>query len=429
MGIKAVLGCLYGDEGKAKIVDALAGEVDVIIRFQGGSNAGHTIQFGKEKNVLHLIPSGIFHQNQICVLASGVVIDLFQLEKEMTALEAKSVVFKGRFYIDERASIVLPIHKTIDQMNEDTTLSTKIGTTLRGIGPCYADSISRIGIKMYDLHNKEILSQKISEIYKKHKMEISDKELIELSDSLHNFSITLKDCIINLPYLLDDWIKKGKEILFEGAQGSLLDVYFGTYPFVTSSHTIAGGISSSVGCSPKKIDKIIGVYKSYFTRVGSGPFPTELTDEIGDKIRKQGNEYGSTTGRPRRCGWFDIVSAKYSAMINGIDMIALTLLDVLSGIEKLKICVGYEYITNDSKLSLKNPSRQMEFPADSSLLGLVKPKYIELCGWNEDLSFCKEWNALPKNAQIYVKTIEELLCVPINIISIGPKREQTIYIK
>ena len=418
MAIRAVLGCQYGDEGKAKLVDVLSADVDVIVRFQGGSNAGHTIQFNNQKHVLHLIPSGIFHENQICVLASGVVIDPFQLEKEMKNLLEKSVVFEDRFFIDERAAVVLPIHKVLDEQNENLSAEKKIGTTKRGIGPCYADIASRIAVRMNDLSDKDNLSNKIAYIYKFHNITITKDELTKQVNELFDFGLRMKDSIVNLPYVIDTLVKEKKKILFEGAQGTLLDVYFGTYPYVTSSHTVAGVISASVGLSPRKVDEYIGAYKSYFTRVGEGPFPTELFDDIGKRIQTQGNEFGSTTGRPRRCGWFDAVSARFSAMINGIDTVALTLLDVLSGIETLKICVGYDI---DGQV-------YTEFPSNISHLESAKPIYIELPGWDEDISKCTSWKELPKNAKSYVYKIEELILTPVKIISVGPSREQTIFL-
>lgn len=419
MSVRAVLGCLYGDEAKAKIVDVLAVDTDVVIRFQGGSNAGHTIQFDNQKFVMHLIPSGIFHKKQICVLASGVVIDPYQLEKEMNALKEKDINFKDRFFIDERASIVLPLHKELDQINEDLSGNNKIGTTKRGIGPCYSDSVSRVGLRISDLADKQNISEKLKFLYKFHNLSVTDEIFNTIVEDLSNFYNRMKDYLINLPYKLNLWFKENKEILFEGAQGSLLDVYFGTYPFVTSSHTLSGGIAVSTGFSPRKVDEYIGVYKSYVTRVGSGPFPTELINETGEKIRKQGNEFGSTTGRPRRCGWFDIVSAKYTAMLNGIDTIALTLLDVLSGFETLKICTGFMI---DGCLT-------EEFPSQVSVLEKAEPVYTELPGWNEDISKCTEWDQLPENAKNYVRTIEKYLEVPIKIISVGPNRNQTIFRK
>ena len=417
MSLTAVLGCLYGDEAKAKMVDVLAANMDIIIRFQGGSNAGHTVIFDDQKFVLHLIPSGIFHTDQICVLASAVVIDPYQLEQEMQDLTDKSIIFKHRFLIDERASIVLPLHKILDEKIEKLHGTKNIGTTKRGIGPCYADSISRVGIRLCDLVDLPHLKEKILFLYKYHQLDICESELSELIHYLSSFIKRISPYLINLPYHIDKWITEKKKILFEGAQGTLLDVYFGTYPYVTSSHTVAGGIATSVGFSPKRLDKIIGVMKSYFTRVGSGPFPTELNDDIGEKIRKQGHEFGSTTGRPRRCGWFDMVAAKYSAMINGVDSIALTLLDVLSGLDTIKICTGYKI--DDVIIN--------EFPANTGLLEMVTAEYIEMPGWDSDITLCKNWSDLPENAKKYVLQIEKLLDVPVQIVSVGPGREQTIF--
>lgn len=418
MSTTAVLGCLFGDEAKAKIVDVLASDSDIIVRFQGGSNAGHTIQFDEHKFVMHLIPSGIFHQDKVCVLGSGVVLDPIQLENEMNALKEKGITFYDRFFIDERVSIVLPVHKQIDERMEELAGSKKIGTTKRGIGPCYSDSISRIGIRVCDLENAELLKYRLDYLYKYHNITVKEEEIEETVQSLLTFGKSIKEYRINLPYLLNSYYQQDKNILFEGAQGTLLDIYFGTYPYVTSSHTISGGISAATGFPPNQIDLLIGVFKSYFTRVGSGPFPTELINATGEQIRKQGNEYGSTTGRPRRCGWFDIVAAKYSAMINGIDNIALTLLDVLSGVQDIKICIGYKI---DGKVI-------EEFPADQSLLEQAEPIYISMDSWNEDISQCKTWESLPLNAQKYVKKIETLLERPVSIVSVGPKRDQTIFI-
>jgi len=420
MAIQAVLGCLFGDEAKAKIVDVLAEDFDIIVRFQGGSNAGHTVIFGGNKYVMHLIPSGIFYPDKVCILGSGVVINPVELEAEMKSLTEQSIIFKDRFYIDERAAVVLPLHITLDKKGESLNSSHMIGTTQRGIGPCYADSASRTGIRMVDLADKVVLADRLKHLYASHSESISEYDLSLLVESLHCFYQNMQPHFINLPYSLDTWSLQGKNILFEGAQGTLLDVYFGTYPYVTSSHTIAGGIAASVGFSPKKIDDCLGVIKSYFTRVGEGPFPTELANETGEYIRKRGNEYGSTTGRPRRCGWFDAVAAKYSVMINGIESVALTLLDVLSGLETLKICVGYTISTGQKPVTT--------FPANTHVLEKVTPEYIELSGFTEDISTCRAWDDLPINAQKYVKKIEELLGVTVKIISVGPSREQTIFV-
>ena len=409
----AVLGCVWGDEGKAKIVDVLAENSDIIIRFQGGNNAGHTIQLNGQKYIFHLVPSGIIHPQKICVLASGVAIDPFELIKEINDLKAKGISFQGRFFIDPKASIVLPLHKDQDIKNESKSSHTKIGTTKRGIGPCYSDLIARVGIMFSDLFDEDYLRNRLENIYAYHDIKIKDVD--SSLEKLLEAGETLKQYEKQIPYLINK--ANNKKILFEGAQGSLLDIIYGSYPFVTSSHTISGGIPIGCGFDPRKINKIIGVYKSYFTRVGEGPFPTELKDDTGDQIRQKGNEYGSTTGRPRRCGWFDAVAAKYTAMINGIDEIALTLLDVLSGFESIKICTKYQI--SDKILG--------EFPNNINQLSIVKPVYIELPGWKEDISQITDYRHLPENAKKYITRIEVLLKVKISIISVGPERKQVIF--
>ena len=415
MNSNVVLGCIWGDEGKAKIVDVLARSSDVIVRFQGGSNAGHTIKSDSQTLALHLVPSGILYPGKKCVLGRGTVIDPFELLTEMKALQQKGIFFKDRFFIDAAAGIVLPIHKILDSKKEENTEQTKIGTTKKGIGPCYSDIISRIGIRFSDLFDDEKLKAKLHNLFRFHKLEAFGID--NLANQLKDAGEQLSEYICQVSYMLDSMYNDNKRILFEGAQGSLLDIYFGTYPFVTSSHTIAGGVSVGSGFPPNKLDNIIGVYKSYFTRVGAGPFPTELNDATGDLIRKNGNEFGTTTGRPRRCGWFDAVLAKYTAMINGIDEIALTLLDVLSGMETLKICTGYEL--NGEQIS--------EVPIDIDDLENVVPQYIELPGWEEDITGIKSHEMLPENAQNYIRKIEELVNSKVTIISVGPDREQTIF--
>lgn len=418
MSSTAVLGCLFGDEAKAKIVDVLAADADIIVRFQGGSNAGHTIQFDNHKYVMHLIPSGIFHTDKVCVLGSGVVLDPIQLESEMATLKETGLSFDNRFFIDERACVVLPIHKLLDAKVEDLAGDKKIGTTKRGIGPCYSDSIARLAIRMCDLNDKELIRYRLDFLYRYHQVEISASELEALVNDLFSFGERMSCYLTNLPYLLNKYYQEDKEILFEGAQGTLLDIYYGTYPYVTSSHTVSGGISIASGFPPNQIDLLVGVFKSYFTRVGSGPFPTELDNALGEQIRKQGNEFGSTTGRPRRCGWFDMVAAKFSAMINGIDNVALTLLDVLKDLDEIKICIAYKI----------NGAITTEFPSDQRLLAIAEPQYISMKGWTEDISSCRSWDSLPLNAQLYIKKVEELLERPVSIVSVGPKRDQTIFL-
>jgi adenylosuccinate synthase len=409
----AVLGCMWGDEAKAKMVDYFAKDADIIVRFQGGNNAGHTIHFENRKFVFHLVPSGILYPEKICVLAAGVVIDPFAMREEMEILMKAGISFQGRFFIDPRAGVVLPIHKILDEKQEKQAADQKIGTTKRGIGPCYSDIASRIGIRFYDLANPESLRRKIEELHHFHGFETDVDELVNQLSDCHTFFQSYQ---MQVSYYLNNAYKNHKKIIFEGAQGALLDLFFGTYPYVTSSHTISGGISIGCGFSPSKIDSIVGVYKSYFTRVGSGPFPTELHDEVGEKIRIQGNEFGSTTGRPRRCGWFDCVAANYTAMVNGLDEISLTLLDVLSGFETIKICVSYQI----------NGINTTEFPFSSEELDIVEPVYHEMEGWKEDISRIQSFADLPKAAQNYVTAIETYLNIPIKTISVGPERNQTI---
>ena len=408
----AVLGCAWGDEAKAKIVDVLAKDADYVVRFQGGNNAGHTIKLKDKKFVFHLIPSGILYPEKTCLIGSGVVIDPFQLLIEMEGLMSQGISFKNRFFIDPRAQIVLPIHRELDGKAETDNKQTNIGTTKRGIGPCYSDAIARYGIRFGDLFEKEYLRERVENNLRYHNYSVSEvdniiNELISITEKLRPF-------LKQIPYLLNN--SEDKNILFEGAQGALLDVTFGTYPFVTSSHTISGGIAIGAGFG-KRVDRIVGIFKSYYTRVGKGPFPTELHDETGNKIRVQGNEFGSTTGRPRRCGWFDAVAAKYSAMINGIDEIAFTLLDVLSGFDTIKVCTNYKLgnIITD------------EFPHSAKVLEQAIPQYEELLGWKDDISGITEYDKLPLNAQNYIARIEELIGKNITIVSVGPERGQTIF--
>ena len=412
MSSLAVLGAMWGDEAKAKMVDYYAEEADIVVRFQGGNNAGHTIYANNQKFIFHLIPSGIMYPEKICMLGAGVVIDPESLITEMKKLQGTGISFENRFFIDPRANVVLPIHKELDALQEKQADRQKIGTTKRGIGPCYADAIARKGIKLYDLIQENTLTDKVSKLYDLHE-KMAPKELI--TELLKQGSF-FKKYFMQVSYYLERAYKDGKKIIFEGAQGALLDVFFGSYPFVTSSHTIAGGISVGCGLSVQKIDRIIGVYKSYFTRVGTGPFPTELFDTTGDQIRKQGNEFGSTTGRPRRCGWFDCVAAKYTAMINGINEISLTLLDVLGGIETLKI--GVSYSLNNTEIS--------EFPYSPETLEEIQVNYITLNGWQEDISSVTKYEDLPEAAKNYVETLEKQIGLPVTTISVGPKRNQTI---
>ncbi len=346
MSLTVVLGALWGDEGKAKIIDNLAEDVDVIVRFQGGCNAGHTVIHNGKKNIMHIIPVGILHPQVKCVIGNGVVINPFQMLEEIKELQSKGIKLHGRLFISSQAHITTPIHTFLDEWNEKKSGKQSIGTTKRGIGPTYSDKFSRLGIRFGDLLNPEYLSERIDNSIN-HKQEIlaewlEQNDIEKMKKDLINSGVALKKYIANTPYLINKYLDENKKIIFEGAQGTLLDIDFGTYPFVTSSNPSIGGAITGSGVNPKKIDKVIGIMKSYFTRVGKGPFPTEMKNQIGDYIRVKGKEFGATTGRPRRCGWFDAVVARYSCMINGFDEIALTKLDVFSGLDKIKICIHYE---------------------------------------------------------------------------------------
>jgi len=409
---------MWGDEAKAKIVDVLGECADVVVRFQGGSNAGHTIHLKEKKYVFHSIPSGILYPETVCVIGSGVVIDVFELLEEIDDLQEKGINFKDRLLIDPRASLVLPLHQELDASNEDKSGKNKIGTTLKGIGPAYSDDRARAGIRLNDLYYKEHLINRIKNLYHYHDLKISNKNLQTLIETLQEAGIKLAPYVMQTDTYIRRRYAEGDSILFEGAQGTLLDVTYGTYPYVTSSNTIAGGIATGAGIPLKMVDKVLGVYKAYCTRVGDGPFPTELNNPIGDRIRHQGNEFGATTGRPRRCGWFDAVAAKYSAEINGLDSLAVTLLDVLSGLDELKVCTAYWI---DGK-------RTEDYPADPFLLYKAEPEYLTLKGWTKDITQVKKYRALPKAAKEYLDVIQDLLAVPIEIVSVGKERSQTIII-
>ena len=415
MSTLAVLGCMWGDEAKAKVVDYLGGMADYVVRFQGGSNAGHTVHHAGQKYVFHSVPSGILYPGAKCVIAAGVVIDPLYLLEEMKALQKLGVVFEGRLLIDERAALVLPLHQELDKRAEAGLGDNKIGTTQRGIGPAYADYTARMGIRVGDLLYPDWLETRLKALYSHHGYPFDEALLQTYAD----IRTQLEPFICKADVLLMEAYQEDKYILFEGAQGTLLDVSFGTYPYVTSSNTIAGGICTGCGIPPRMINKILGVYKAYSTRVGEGPFPTELFDATGDKIRTQGNEFGSTTGRPRRVGWFDAFAASYTARINGLDSIAVTLLDVLSGFEELQICTGYWI--GDRKLK--------SFPSHPMEIQNVVPEYLSLPGWDADITGCRKLNKLPKTAREYLEVIQDLVERPIELVSVGKDREQTIHIK
>jgi adenylosuccinate synthase len=415
-----ILGAQWGDEGKGKIVDLLSENADIVVRYQGGANAGHTVSFDGKTYILHLLPSGIFHQNVTCVIGNGVVIDPIALMDEIETVKSAGVDIKGRLLISHNAHLIMPYHKLLDKIYDQG--EDKIGTTGRGIGPAYVDKYARVGIKVVDLLDREILCRKLRKNIEA-KNEILEKiygatklDVERIIDEYIEFDKKIDEFVTDTALYLNNAIKEKKKILLEGAQGALLDIDHGTYPFVTSSNPTAGGASTGSGIPPTKINGVIGVIKAYTTRVGEGPFPTELKDEIGDYIREKGVEFGATTGRPRRCGWLDLVSLRYSIMINGIDKLALTKIDVLSELDEIKICVSYEI--NGKKLK--------SFPTNPEALSKVTPIYETLKGWKKDLSNISSYSELPAEAKEFVEAIELFTGVEISIISIGADRKQTI---
>ncbi len=421
MSVTILVGSQWGDEGKGKIVDILSENFDIVTRYQGGANAGHTVEIGEKQYILHLIPSGILRENVTCVIGNGVVIDPTALLDEIALLEKNNIKVDGRLFISHNAHLIMPYHKLLDSISEQG--NNKIGTTGRGIGPCYIDKFARKGIRIVDLLNKKALEEKIRKnLEEKNKLleKIYDNKGLDVEEIIERylaFDKAIDKYIKDVPAFLNEAIDNGKSILLEGAQGALLDVDHGTYPFVTSSSPTSGGACTGTGIPPTKIDNVIGIVKAYTTRVGNGPFPTELLDSDGEKLRKIGAEYGATTGRPRRCGWFDAVLVKYSAMINGIDSVAITKLDVLSDFDEIKVCTGYKL---DGKL-IKS------YPTDVDRLSTVEPVYESLSGWKSDITKCLSFKDLPENTKKYLAFISEKSGIKIDIVSVGPKREQTFY--
>ncbi len=421
----AVIGGQWGDEGKGKIVDLITDRFDIVARFQGGPNAGHSVKIGDNKFSLHHIPSGIFHENVSAVLGNGMVIDLGKLIREIENLKSLKIPLKDRLFISDRAHIILPLYKKMDEIREQARGISKIGTTKLGIGPAYQSKMNRSGIRVIDLKNKEILKEKIRNIYdefvNQRELQNSEVEKIswELAEELFLKGKDIEIFMMDTFDYLNQKMDEGLRVLFEGAQGTLLDIDSGSYPYVTSSNTTASGISSGLGISPKWIHGIIGVFKAYNTRVGFGPFPSEEKGEIGKKIRELGQEFGTTTGRPRRCGWFDAVAAKYSARVNKFDSIALTLLDVLSHFDEIKICVQYMY----------KGDMIDHFPSEPWVLDELEPIYEVMKGWNSPISELKDIGNLPIEARKYVERISEILGCEVGIISVGPERNQSIIVK
>lgn len=415
MGYTSIVGLQWGDEGKGRVVDYLSRDFFAVGRFQGGANAGHTVYLDKKSYVFHLMPTGLLREKVKGVIGAGVLIDPDVFLEEISWIEKRAGSLKERFFVDGRAHVVLPHHKEEDQWEEEK--KGGIGTTKRGIGPAYRDLYARFGVRITELlgnnknraldraitFNNQILGGRYG------KPPISKENVLK---KLNNFTEAISQFVANVPYLLADWDMGGKEILLEGAQGTLLDIFFGTYPFVTSSHTIGGGGAVGSGIPPHRIKKVIGVTKAYTTRVGGGPFPTELKGEEGNWIRERGKEYGATTGRPRRCGWLDLVALRYANLLNGTNEIVMTKLDVLSGLEKVKVCVFYKI----------NEEKTQEFPMDSSQIGVVIPEYVELDGWDEDS--VKE--GIRGNALKYIKFVEDFLGIPVRYVSTGKEREEMV---
>lgn len=420
-----IVGAQWGDEGKGRIVDLISEKVDIVARYQGGSNAGHTIVIGEKTIILHHIPSGILREGKVSVIGNGVVVDPKVLIEEINNLiHAGYKIDSTNFKISDRAHVIMPYHKLMDVAREELRGKNKIGTTGRGIGPAYEDKVGRRGITFSDLKDRDLFTSKLENLLYERNLYLTKVlreapiDLDKIRDEYLRYGEILSDYICNATFLINNYIKEGKSVLFEGAQGALLDIDFGTYPYVTSSSAVSGGASIGTGVAPTKFDYVIGVAKAYTTRVGSGPFPSEESGVLGDQLRENGNEYGSTTGRSRRCGWFDAVSLKYAAMINGIDMISLTKLDVLSTFEKIKICVAYKY---DGEVLT-------DFPSNISVLNKCEPIYEEIDGWCKDISGAKSHSELPIQARNFLKKIEDIIGLPIWLVSLGASREKFIYL-
>lgn len=419
-----IVGTQWGDEGKGKIVDYLAENCEYVVRSQGGSNAGHTVVVDNIKYKLRLLPSGILHKDKVCVIGNGVVIEPKVFLSEIDSLIEKKVNISN-LKISDRAHVLMPYHKILDELQEEDLGENKLGTTKNGIGPCYMDKSSRLGIRIVDLMNKETFAKKL-----KFNVELKNKLLKklynhdgvnydELLKEYLEYADRLRPYVADTTTILNKAIKEKKNILFEGAQATMLDLDHGTYPFVTSSYPAAGGACTGSGVGPRKIDNVIGVVKAYATRVGEGPFPSELFDDVGQFIRDKGGEYGTVTGRPRRCGWLDACVVKYASYVNGLDSIAITRLDILDELDKLKICVAYKY----------NGEILEGYPADLDILSKVEPVYEEFDGWKTSTREIREYDKLPENAKKYLKRLSEVIETDISIVSVGAGRDETIIIK
>lgn len=421
-----IVGTQWGDEGKGKVVDLLASRADLVVRFQGGNNAGHTLVVDGEETICHLIPSGILHKGKKCLIGNGVVVDPAVLLEEINTLREKGIsVSPENLALSEKAHLIMPYHKAIDLAREAAKGKDKIGTTGRGIGPCYEDKASRTGIRAIDLSEPETLEEKIKinlkekNFYLTKFLDANPLEYQPIYDNYLSMGEILREYVTDISLEIDQAIKSGENILFEGAQGTHLDIDHGTYPFVTSSNPLSGAVCAGAGVGPDKLHHIIGIVKAYTTRVGAGPFVTELLDEIGDYIQEKGAEFGATTGRRRRCGWLDLVILRDSVRLNGLSSLSVTKLDVLTGLKTLKICVGYEI----------QGKRLDSRPSSLKRLAQCTPIYEEMPGWQEDISHARKLVQLPDRARAYLKRIEELTDVPFSVISVGPAREQTIVLQ
>lgn len=419
--VVVVVGTQWGDEGKGKITDFLSEKAEYVARYQGGDNAGHTIQFGGETYKLHLIPSGIFSPEKLCIIGNGVVVNPKSLVTELAYLHERNIT-TDNLRISDRAHVILPYHIELDRLQEEAKGDKKIGTTIKGIGPAYMDKAARVGIRIADLLDREVFEERLrlnledknrqfTKLYDANPMNFE-----EIFEEYYEYGQQIKQYVCDTSVLLNDALDNGKRVLFEGAQGVMLDIDQGTYPFVTSSNPLAGGVTIGSGVGPSKVTKVVGVCKAYTSRVGDGPFPTELFDEIGSRIREVGREYGTTTGRPRRVGWFDSVVMRHSKRVSGITNLCLNSIDVLTGLETVKICVAYRK-SNGEEIS--------HYPASLVELGQCEPVYEELPGWSEDITGCRTLDELPIEAQNYVRRVSELVGVKISTFSVGPDRNQT----
>ncbi|MFH1847537.1 MAG: adenylosuccinate synthase [Candidatus Omnitrophota bacterium] len=417
-----LIGAQWGDEGKGKLIDVLSEKVQYIVRYQGGNNAGHTVVIGENKYVLHLVPSGILHEGTTCVIGHGVVVDPKALIDEIKLLESQGITVEGRLKLSDKAHVIFPYHWTVDEFREIKRKGGKIGTTKKGIGPCYADKVERVGIRVGDLYDNEYFRERLewninekNEVLKNFE-DFSGFSLESIFEEYLEYAEYLKKYVCDTTFLLNKALKNNESILFEGAQGTFLDVDYGTYPYVTSSNATAGGACTGAGIGPSRIDRVIGVVKAYTTRVGEGPFPTEFGPELMAKIREKGGEFGATTGRARRCGWFDSVLVRNSVEINGIDQVAITKLDVLDELEIIKVCTGYKY---KGKL-------YYNIPGDPRFLSTCEPVYEDHPGWQEDTSKATSYNDLPKAARDYLDRIKDLIGTDIVLVSVGKSRRQTL---